>query len=132
MPDTKKYPKPLLGTRVARLRALKAEADPPATLHLNVGTLRFPTRARVVLKKVRGAANTYRLHSVISGRQLGERSPYERIPTEALKKRRIRKEISEVSFDGLRHPWSEVKFLPPKVKLLPNERSRPPVDFNLP
>jgi V8-like Glu-specific endopeptidase len=132
MPDTEKYPKPLLGRRVARLRALKAEADPPTRIHLSVGTIRFPARARVVLKKVRKATNTYRLHSVISGRQLGERSPYERISTEALKKRSIRKEISEVSFDGLRHPWSEVKFLPPKVKLRTNERSRPPVDFKLP
>ncbi|MCC6862942.1 MAG: hypothetical protein IT158_30485 [Bryobacterales bacterium] len=125
------HPKPLLGSQLMRRRTLKAEADPPATVRLNLATLRVPERTRANLAKVRGAANLYRLEAQISGKQLGVRSPHDTIPAEALKKASLSK-IRQESADGLRHPWAEVKFVPPKVTLRANERSRPPAGVKLP
>ncbi|HEY2817104.1 MAG TPA: hypothetical protein VGK44_08245 [Casimicrobiaceae bacterium] len=132
MSDAERYAKPLLASKVAQLRALKAESSPPRTVNLRMGTFQLPARTRAELTKVRGARHAYRVDAVIPGRQLGQRSPYETIPIQALKKSSISSRLDRVSFAGQRHAWTEVKFVPPKVKLRVNERSRPPVDLVLP
>jgi V8-like Glu-specific endopeptidase len=132
VPTDPSYPKPLLGTVLQRRRALRVEAKPPAKIDLSIGTFRLPDRTQPRLARVHGLKNTFRVNAVIAGSHLGLRSPYERIPVEALGKRSMTERIRQTSVDGLRHPWAEVKFVPPRVKLRANERSRPPADSELP
>src|SRR5262245_47259655 len=123
---------PLLDKGLAHRKALQPTADPPATINIGVGNFHLPDGARTELTKAHEETNTYRLDAVIAGKDFGKRALHDTVPVELLKKRSITGEMRETSLDGLRHPWVEVKFVPPLVKLRANERPRPPIDFKLP
>lgn len=124
-------PKPILAADLAKRRAIKAQSKPPASIELSLATLQLSPQSRTNLAKIRGTQGRYRLSVTVKGSQFGQRSVYPSIPVERLKKSSITAALARSAADGLRHPWAEVKFIPPEVKLGIHERSRPAAGVRL-
>src|SRR5262245_26083578 len=100
MRQTNDYSEPLLTAALVRRRGLKAESTPPATFNINVGNFRLTDGARATLSKIRGIKNGYRLDAAIAGLRFGQRSIYETIPVEGLKKNSLKSQRTTPSPTG--------------------------------
>lgn len=126
-------PKPLTATQVKRLKSLRAEADPPKRVSLNLNTFRLPKGVKAEIVGVKGSADTYQVKVDIPGEELGRRTPFDRIPTVKLNRETLRAtDLAKVKPEGVRPLHLPVDFLPAKVRLTNAERAQPPFDFKYP
>jgi V8-like Glu-specific endopeptidase len=129
----KQFPKPLTSAQVKQLKPLPPEAEPPKTTTINLGTFRLPERVVPTVVQMESHTDVFQVRIDLPGRVLGQRTPYDRIPTLELDREKLKEiAIEEVKPEGLRPLHLPVAFLPTKVKLTLAERARPPFDFKYP
>jgi len=133
MTKDNQYPKPLTSAQVKRLKSLRPESEPPERTTINLGTFRLPERLVANIVRVEGSTDLFQVRVDLPGKLLGQRAPYDRIPTLKLDRRKLKETaVDSVKPEGLRPLYLPVTFLPTKVKLTLAERARPPFDFKYP
>lgn len=124
---------PLTASQITRLKPLPPEVAPPQSTAINLGTFRLPKRVAASLVRVNGSKDLYQVRVNLPGKVLGQRTPFERIPTVKLDRRKLNgTNIGSLKPEGRRPRHLPVNFVPSTVKLKPTERTHPPFDFKYP
>jgi len=126
-------PPPLTTAQVAKLRALDPTANPPDRVSLNVATFRLPEAASSRVVPVEGTPDLFHVVVDLSGKSLGVRAPFEKVPHIKLTAAQLKTTpFGDVKPEGFRPAHLRVDFMPSKVKLTAADRPVPPFDFKYP
>jgi V8-like Glu-specific endopeptidase len=126
-------PKPLTSAQVKRLKSLPPEGEPPRLVALNLDTFQLPEGVKAQIVQVEGSSGLFQVRVELPGDRLGQRIPYDRIPTLKLDRKELKaRPLAEVNPQGLRPVHLPVDFLPTRIKLTRSERAHPPANFKYP